>query len=293
MEDIALADCPTCAATEEHEVLNATPNSVTLRCLECGHVHAQAPAVERPLELQLIISDQEGRAIPDSLVVIAGEEVAVGDEFEHQGRRLIVTGLEGQDGTFPSKAPTDTLRVLHAKRFDVVPLKLSLNQGETTRSFEQLVDPDEKISIGLVRVPDGVPMVVKTLKSDQNRTLHKGFLLARNVRRAFCDAAPPGAREGEMIGTRRRGAPPGAKTAPRHGPPAKYARPSTKPPGTKAPPRPAGAKPTGAKPTGAKPTGAKPGGPRRTGGKPAGSAKRSAAGARKKGPGGPRGGRRQ
>lgn len=273
MEDMALADCPICTGTEEHEVLNATANSITLRCLECGHVHSQAPAAERPLGLQLVVSDQEGRAFSDSLVVVADEDVAVGDEFEHQGRRLLVTGLEAQDGTFPSKAKTQNLRVLHAKRFDVVALKLSLNEGDKTRSFEQFVDPDDKISIGTVRVADGVPMVIKTIKSDQNRTLHKGFLLARNVRRAFCDAAPANAREGDRLDTRLRGAPPGAKPTARHGPPAKYA-PSKRSPG---------------KPTGAKRPATKPGGaPKRPSSKPAGAPKRSSS-PKGKGRGPPRG----
>ncbi len=259
MEDIALADCPTCGDAEEHEVLNATANSVTLRCLECGHVQAQAPAAARALELQLVISDQGGQAFADSFMVVAGEDVAVGDEFEHQGRRLLVTGIEAQDGSFPSKAATEAIRVLHAKRFDVVILKLSLNEGEKTRSFEQVVDPDDPIAIGKVRVADGVPMVVKTLKSDQNRTLHKGFLLARNIRRAFCDAAPPGSRQGEGIDTRRRGAPPGAKPIPRRGPPAQYA-PSKRAP-SKAKPAP-GARPSAAKATGSRGRSGPPRGPK-------------------------------
>ena len=69
------------------------------------------------------------------------------------------------------------------------------------------MDPDHPVQIGEIYESEGRLMAIKTLKSDQNRTLHKGFLLARNVRRAFCDAAPMDMRPGDFMSVRRRGAP--------------------------------------------------------------------------------------
>ncbi|MGB0653679.1 MAG: HVO_0476 family zinc finger protein [Thermoplasmatota archaeon] len=212
MDDIAILDCPTCTDETEHAVLRATEHSVKGRCLECGTVHAASPRHAKVLELPLVISD-EGQGRRTFLPVMQGDEVRKGDEFELEGQRLLVTGLEARDGTFPPKAAVESLQVLHAKAFDRVRLRLSLNDGPTTQSFERYMDPDAPVAIGEVIEVDDVRMVVKTLKSDQNRTVHKGFLAARNIHRAFCDPAPANAQAGEKVAVRRRGAP--EKTTPR------------------------------------------------------------------------------
>jgi len=209
--------CPACGG-EEHEVLRETPQHVTLRCSACGHVRTEAPRRARQTDLALVLSDGD-RSWSDRIVVGADEPIAVGDEFEHEGSRWLVTGVEREDGVAAAGAPARELKTCSAKRFDRVVLKFTLNEGEVTHSYEMQVDPDLTVRVGEVLEVQGRRVLVKTLKSDQNRTLHKGHLLARNIVRVFCDPAPPGARPGSVAPVRRRGAAPGARREPRKGPP--------------------------------------------------------------------------
>lgn len=199
-----LGPCPACGS-EDHEVLREAAGHTTLRCTECGHVRTEAPRKPRHTDLALVLSDGH-RSWSDRILVPDDEPVAVGDEFDHEGSRWLVTGVERTDGHATASAPAAQLRTCFAKRFDQVVLKVSVNEGEVTRSYEEAVDPERPVHIGEVLQVQERLLVVKTLKSDQNRTLHRGFLLARNVRRVFCDPAPPKARPGAVMAVRRRGA---------------------------------------------------------------------------------------
>lgn len=208
MEDVII-DCPVCKRPMQHALLKATPHSITVRCKECDDVRTMSPPQMKTLELKLVVS-HAGEAWSDRIEVPSDEEIEVGFEFELNDHRMIVTGLEFPEGKADKGLARD-IKVLHAKVFDTVPLKLSVNEGDITKSFRLDVDPDRPVQIGEVVRADGRLLLIKTLKSDQNRTLHKGGLPARNVVRAFCDPAPLRAREGQVMTTRPRGrAKPGA-----------------------------------------------------------------------------------
>lgn len=212
--DLVELDCPTCDDATPHEVLRAAPAGWTVQCAECGTVRTlPAPKQERFVQVPAILSEgAASRTI--QLAVPLDRPVQADDEFEFEGHRVRVTAVETQGGVRPKSAPGRDVKVLYAVVFDTVRLHYTLNQGEITRSFQEEVAPEEEIHVGTVREVQGVRLVVKTLKSDQNRTLHRGFLLARSVRRVFCDLAPSRARPGAKVGARRRGPPQGARGRP-------------------------------------------------------------------------------
>lgn len=205
-DDLMVLDCPTCG-TEEHRVLRATDQNMTVQCMECSRVRSVTPKRERIVELNLVVSKEES-SFRTHIPTPSDEMIRVGYEFELDEHRMIVTAIEVDGQQSPVGAKAHEIKTLFAKVFDTVPLKLSINEGEITKSYRVDVDPDMEVPVGLILALDGRLLVIKTLKSDQNRTLHKGFLFARNVRRAFCDAAPPRAKPGQVItDVRRRGAP--------------------------------------------------------------------------------------
>ncbi len=209
-------DCPTCGAIEEHEVLRAAAAGWTVRCLECKTPRTlPAPKKERTVVVPVILS-QGATARTSKVEVPLDGPVAPDDEFQVEGHRIRITAVELADGQRPKSAPGRNLRMLYAVLFDTVAVNYTLNQGETTRAFREEVAPEEEIHIGRVREVQGIRLVVKTLKSDQNRTLQRGFLLARNVRRAFADMAPGKAQPGQKARVRRRGPPPGVKGQPKN-----------------------------------------------------------------------------
>lgn len=202
MDHDLCADC----GSDDYDVLKETPQNVTVQCTECHAVRSFSPRRSRIIELNTVVSDGD-RSWNVDLPTPDDEVIAVDDEFELEGHRMIVTTVEVDGQQRPPKAKASEVKTLFAKVFDTVPLKLSMNEGETTRSFQLTVEPEFEVPIGLVLEVNGELWVVKTLKSDQNRTLHRGFLFARNVRRAFCDPAPRRAKPGQVTQARRRGAP--------------------------------------------------------------------------------------
>jgi uncharacterized Zn finger protein len=195
-------------------LLRAAASGWTLRCTKCKRVRTvPAPRQERFVPVPVVVS-QGAASASHTLHVPLDGPVAIDDEYDLEGHRLRITALERPDGTRPSSAPGRDIKVLYAVVFDTVRLHYTLNMGETTRSFQEDLPPEEEIHIGSVREVQGVRLAIKTLKSDQNRTLHRGFLLARNVRRVFADLAPEGKRAGQRVRTRSRGAGPwGSKGA--------------------------------------------------------------------------------
>lgn len=199
----AILDCPVCGEATEHRLLKATQQTVTAACSECGEVRSMSPPRVRTHELKLIVS-HESEARADRLIVDPDEEIAVGDEFDHDDHRMIVTGLEFTEGK-ADKAKARDIHVLHAKVFDNVVLKVSVNENDITRSYRVEVRPEAFYQIGEVIKVDDRKLLIKTIKSDQNRTLHRGGLIARHIVRVFCDPASPGARVGEVGVSRMRG----------------------------------------------------------------------------------------
>jgi len=205
-DELLELDCPDCGQVQEHEVLRAAAAGWTVQCAVCGKVRTlPAPKQERFRAVPVVLSEGATSRTAHLQVPLAGK-VGVDDEFDLDGHRVRVTAVELADGQRPKKAPGRAVKTLYVVLFDTVTLHYTVNQGEVTRSFEEQVVPEEEVHVGSVREVQGHRLAVKTLKSDQNRTLHRGFLLARNVSRVFADLAT--SKSGTKERTRRRGAGP-------------------------------------------------------------------------------------
>lgn len=206
--DVLDLDCPDCGDVQEHEVLRAAASGWTVSCAVCGRVRTlPSPRQERYLPVPVILSEGGTSRNVQVQVPLEGR-VAIDDEFELEGHRIRVTAVEVAEGRRPRSAPGREVRTLYAVVFDTVTLHYTVNEGEVTRSFQEDVVPEEEVHVGTVREVQGVRLAIKTLKSDQNRTLHRGYLFAKNVRRVFADVAHAKARPGAKVKTRQRGAGP-------------------------------------------------------------------------------------
>lgn len=208
-EEGVFLECPTCGDVEEHAVLRAAESGWTVECLEC-HTKQTVPAPPKPRTIAVpLILSQGAAARTTQLEVPLDLPVAVDEEAEVEGHRVRITAVERRDGSRPAGAPGRDIKTLYGVVYDTVRLRYTVNEGDITRSFQEEAPPEEEIHIGVVREVQGINLVVKTLKSDQNRTIHRGFLMARSVRRVFADLAPRGAKPGQKARARKRGAPPG------------------------------------------------------------------------------------
>ena len=198
--------CPHCEEVQEHHVLRAADAGWTVQCLRCKRVRTMpAPKQERFVPVPTILAEGPASRRVQLNVPLDGT-VAPGDEYDFEGHRVRVTAVELADGQRPKSARGRDVRIVYAVVFDTVTLHYTVNQGDVTRSFQEQVVPEEEIHVGSVREVQGIRLAIKTLKSDQNRTLHRGFLFARNVHRVFADVATT--KSGTKERTRRRGAGP-------------------------------------------------------------------------------------
>jgi uncharacterized Zn finger protein len=204
--DLVDLKCPQCDEVWEHTVLRAAEASWTVQCLRCRRVRTMpAPKQERFVPVPVILSEGATSRNAQVQVPLDGK-VAIDDEFDLDGHRVRVTAVEVAAGQRPKSAKGRDVRTLYAVLFDTVTLHYTVNQGDLTRSFQEAVVPETEIHVGSVREVQGVRLAIKTLKSDQNRTLHRGFLYARNVTRVFADVAKTS--QGTRERTRQRGAGP-------------------------------------------------------------------------------------
>lgn len=207
-DDSFVETCPSCGDDSVHQVVRAATSGWTVQCLACEAVRTvPAPPKLKLQPVPLILSDG-ATSRSETLHLALDSSVAVEDEFDVAGHRIRITQIEGHDGMRPKRLGVRDIKLLSAVHFDTVVLHYTVNQGDVTRSFQEDVAPEDEVHIGAVRVVQGMRLAVKTLKSDQNRTLHRGFLLARNVRRVFADVASSDAKPGQRVKTRQRGAGP-------------------------------------------------------------------------------------
>lgn len=207
-EDQPLVDlkCPDCEEVWEHTVLRAAEAGWTVQCLRCKRVRTMpAPKQERFIPVPVIIS-QGGTSRTAQFQVPLDGWVAPDDEFDLDGQRFRVTAVEIEAGQRPKRAKGRAIKTVYAVFFDTVTLHYTVNQGDLTKSFREDVVPETEIHVGSVREVQGERLAIKTLKSDQNRTLHRGYLYARNVSRVFADMART--KQGTRERTRQRGAGP-------------------------------------------------------------------------------------
>lgn len=206
--DLVDLHCPDCGEVREHAVLRAAAANWTLRCERCKKVRTM-PAPKQPrMHIVPVILSEGATSRNASFAVELDGTVGVDDEFDLEGRRIRVTAVESTEGMRPKRLKSREVKTVYAVLFDTVNLHYTVNQGELTRSFQESVVPEEEIHVGTVREVQGVRLAIKTLKSDQNRTLHRGFLYARNITRVFADLASDRAKPGSKVRTRSRGAGP-------------------------------------------------------------------------------------
>lgn len=203
--------CPECDEVHEHMLLRAADAGWTVQCLRCKRVRTvPAPKQERFIPVPIIVAEGATSRTAQVQVPLDGK-VAVDDEFDLEGHRVRVTAVEVPDGRRPKSAKGRDIKTVYGVMYDTVTLHYTVNQGEITKSYQEQVVPETEVHVGSVREVDGIRLAVKTLKSDQNRTLHRGFLLARNVTRVFADVTN---KTGAKVRTRSRGAGPWGSKGP-------------------------------------------------------------------------------
>lgn len=143
--------CPDCGSEAASILHEANPDAestdATLECEECGRVFKDVVHRPEPVEVDCIISEgAESR--PTQLELPPEERIRVDDEIFGEGHRLLITGLETDDGRRVRSATPEMLGTVWCKVFDTVNLDVSVNQGHRTWTGEVTATPEEEFLIG-------------------------------------------------------------------------------------------------------------------------------------------------
>jgi len=187
-----VVECPACGAETAHEILGGRVVGKrqlvlksSVKCCECGHVHAVELAEEMPVEVPIVISWMEETA--RSRVPLApSEEIKVGDELYHDDHRILVTSLEVA-GNRKERAKAKDVGTIWAKRFDKVWVKISLDRHGKVYSKEILAVPEEEFAVGDIIEIEGNSAAITSIRLE-GRTIHKGLAPARDIVRVYSKA---------------------------------------------------------------------------------------------------------
>lgn len=194
----ACPDCGSKTATVLHEANpDASSSHATLRCDGCDRVFKDVIRDPERTEVDCVISEgAESR--PASIALDPGERIYVDDEVFGDGHRLLVTGLETQDGRRVGSATPEMLGTVWCKVFDTVTLDVSVNQGHKTWTGEVEVAPEEELLVGDELELRWGTVEIHALKTEagvhHEADPHGGSAQARDIKRVYAKAL-----EGEPI----------------------------------------------------------------------------------------------
>ena len=182
------AYCDTCGEETVHDVVRVVSGGkkgmhLTARCTVCGLVHQVEMSFERVKEIPVVISWM-GTSENDRMLAPLGEKLHVGEEIYLDDDRLLITGIEAEDGRMVKEADVERIRTLFTKRYDRVRVKVSINRGSRTTSRNIYVAPEEEFEVGDILEVDGIKAVIHRMKLDEH-FITRGSAPAKKIVRIY------------------------------------------------------------------------------------------------------------
>ncbi|NLL94392.1 MAG: hypothetical protein GX224_01325 [Thermoplasmatales archaeon] len=180
--------CPVCGEHEVHDVLKGRPGKssleATLRCHGCNRVRAETVRMPKVIAVPVVASDGPD-SYRSSVGVEEDERISVGDEFfDDSGNYLRVTAIESNTGARPKKAVTREIRTIWAQRFDVISVKVTVNQGTVSHSRRIRAEPGDEFFIGQKLELEDMDCYVNAIKTRQHLK-DRGSAEAREIVRVY------------------------------------------------------------------------------------------------------------
>lgn len=183
-------ECETCGETTLHEVLKGDETESreavvlqgVLKCKKCGTTQSRRIREEKPVILQVVLSEGEGSR-KSTVVVDPDEQLTIGDELYVGKDRIVVTALES-DGKRVEAAVAREKPLIWSKVFNRVRVKVSINRGHSTAAESIDAAPDEEFQIGEILTIKRTKAVIHTIKTPTG-TVRQGSAAARFISRIY------------------------------------------------------------------------------------------------------------
>ncbi len=178
--------CPNCGEETEHEIISmkSVKKGVeyTLKCKKCGYIYKKIIPEERMKELKVVWSYRDHSEIK-KIYKLEEDILTVGDEISVDNINSQITAIDSK-GKRVKKAKVRDIDTLWAKRFDRVMVKISVNRGSRTASYEITSHPDEEFYVGDIIEINGRHAVIHKIKITE-RFITRGGARARDIVRIY------------------------------------------------------------------------------------------------------------
>jgi uncharacterized Zn finger protein len=187
-EEYLYIQCPNCDDLTEHDILKGRVGkgniTGTFRCSECGRVFSDTIRIPEPFKVKVLFSEgSETETIETELM--SNEILYIDDEFYlEDGRRVCITQIETKDGKKGKKFQADNIKALWVKQFDVLSVKVSVNDGQRTYSVRTEAEPDDEFATGMILSFEDFDALVHAIKTKE-RLIKNGSAEAREITRIY------------------------------------------------------------------------------------------------------------
>ncbi len=182
--------CPECDEFTLHHVIKAkfsnkkqTTLSGTAQCTECNFVHHVDLKEDKDRTVNLILSSSD-TSEKTSITLPGDDELELDMEIMFGDELIKIARLEKKEKNFRHALVKD-LDTIWAKKFDSLPVRVSIAHGPSTYSRKLFAAPDEEFGIGDLINFDEYRVVIKKIK-DPWGMVKKGYVKARDITRIYC-----------------------------------------------------------------------------------------------------------
>lgn len=186
--EIIYFDCPDCDDVTPHDVLKGkmgkTSLEATIRCQGCNRVFTTIVNIPKIIPTKVIVSEGPDSEIT-SIDLESDDLLMVGDEFFlDDGRRVKITALELHDGRRPKKAQATEIETIWVIFFDIINIKVSINDVQKTYARYLEAEPDDEFYVGQTLGFGDIDCLVHSIKI-KDRMIRRGSAEARNIVRIY------------------------------------------------------------------------------------------------------------
>ncbi len=186
-------ECPSCSPEEEvgHEVLKEG-QSPTVRCLECGQVHAAKIKTPKTVSLKAIVSKVDitntyKTELDSETVLEVDDELVVDDEEKGVVYPILITAIDA-GGKRVLSAKAENIEAVWGRAIDEITVKFSAQSGtEKTEVIEKKVSGDYEFVVGAEEKIGNKRLFITKIKVRDGvfRSRKGDVVLAKYVKRIY------------------------------------------------------------------------------------------------------------
>jgi len=188
MPETIYFDCPDCDDETEHQILKGRMGKAsiegTFKCLGCGRISSETIKIPELIEVPVVFSDgdvsETTRTTIESNDIIQEED----EFFLDDGRRVCVTHIDTLDGKLKKKTLATNVRKLWVKQFDILSIKVSVNDDDRTYSLRVEAEPDDEFVVGTQLSFEDFDCLIHAIKT-KHSLVKKGVAEARDITRIY------------------------------------------------------------------------------------------------------------